>query len=480
MSLSKIITQRNLIVFFIVFISKIYSHIIVKSPKELASKFTNQTIKVGLANFGNVPYGHKIVGNIYYNLDDSEDAFGCKEIKLQGIPTTPKVDASPLLMVKRGGGCSFTQKVLNIESAYAHAAIIVNQNPGENAENVIMADDGRGMEVSIPSVLISKEDGDKLISYYRDTRGDTSKSKQIVLEMNFDIEHKNNTVNYTIWYTPDQESVYTLMNDLYYYHLELGDLATLKVHFLTYTHFSYNEANKTAREDCLGGGKYCMRPDKEGTGIKSGRTILMETIKQICVYKYAYGTLQPDLFWIYLQNFYQNCILKNKFSATCSTYQTKQSNIPIDWINNCMNESFVATPEEKKKRNYEYVATNSLLEEEYKARKENYIYRAPSLFINDRLFLGSWRADYIFEGICAAFQKKPEICYKEGGFEREKKMSMFTLIFVVLLIIVANVIIFVICMKVIKKKIQERLDASDINRKIDTVVNSYLQMRETK
>ena len=55
MSLSKIITQRNLIVFFIVFISKIYSHIIVKSPKELASKFTNQTIKVGLANFGNVP-----------------------------------------------------------------------------------------------------------------------------------------------------------------------------------------------------------------------------------------------------------------------------------------------------------------------------------------------------------------------------------------------------------------------------------------
>ena len=40
--------------------------------------------------------------------------------------------------------------------------------------------------------------------------------------------------------------------------------------------------------------------------------------------------------------------------------------------------------------------------------------------------------------------------------------------------------IFVICMKVIKKKIQERLDASDINRKIDTVVNSYLQMRETK
>ena len=115
-----------------------------------------------------------------------------------------------------------------------------------------------------------------------------------------------------------------------------------------------------------------------------------------------------------------------------------------------------------------------------RARKENYIYRAPSLFINDRLFLGSWRADYIFEGICAAFQKKPEICYKEGGFEREKKMSMFTLIFVVLLIIVANVIIFVICMKVIKKKIQERLDASDINRKIDTVVNSYLQMRETK
>ena len=480
MSLTKIITQRNLIIFISLFISEIFSHIIVKAPKELASQFTNQTIKVGLANFGNVPYGHKIVGNIYYNLDDSDDAFGCKEIKLEGIPIAPKVDASPLLMVKRGGGCSFTQKALNIESANAHAAIIVNQNPGENAESVIMADDGRGMEVSIPSVLISKEDGDKLISYYRSNKGDNSKSKQIVLEMNFDIEHKNNTVNYTIWYTPDQESVYTLMNDLYYYHLELGDLATLKVHFLTYTHFSYNEKDETERSDCLGSGKYCMRPDKEGSGIENGRTILWETIKQICVYKYAYENNQPELFWIYLQNFYEKCILTQKFTATCASYQTKESGLPTDWVNKCMNESFVPTEDQKKKPNYENIAPNTLLDAEYIARKENYIYRAPSLFINDRLFLGSWRADYVFEGICAAFQKKPEICYKEGGFEREKKMSMFTLIFVVLLIIVVNVIIFVICMKVIKKKIQERLDGSDINRKIDTVVNSYLQMRETK
>ena len=135
---------------------------------------------------------------------------------------------------------------------------------------------------------------------------------------------------------------------------------------------------------------------------------------------------------------------------------------------------------ENKKEGYENLVGNTLLDKEYEARKKNMIYRAPSLYINNRLFLGSWRADYVFEGICAAFSKKPEICYTDGGFEKERQTSVITVVLIVLGILILNVVIFVMCMKVIKKKIQERLDGSDINRKIDTIVNSYLQMRDTK
>ena len=465
-----------LFIFALIF-NFIVSHITVRAPKELANQFVNQTIKVGLGNFGNIPYGHKIVGNIYYNLDNEDDTYACTPISLTGIPQNPKVDQSPLLLARRGGNCTFTQKAINIEGALAHAAIIINNEPGQLVEDIIMADDGRGMDIQIPSVLITKEDGDKLINYYKAHHDEKNK---IVLEIDFDIEHKNNSVNYTIWYTPDQESAYTLMNDLYVYQKELGELAMLQVHFLTYTHFSYKEGEMKAVENCLGSGKYCMRTEEAKIGTSNGRDILKETIKQICVYNFAYQSTNYDLFWKYISNFYTNCILENKFTSSCSIYQTKLSGLPVDYINKCVNDSYYVNEGENKKEGYENLVGNTLLDKEYEARKKNMIYRAPSLYINNRLFLGSWRADYVFEGICAAFSKKPEICYTDGGFEKERQTSVITVVLIVLGILILNVVIFVMCMKVIKKKIQERLDGSDINRKIDTIVNSYLQMRDTK
>ena len=480
MSIPNLLTQRNLLIFFSFFLNEIFTHITVRSPKELAKQFTNQTIKVGLANFGNIPYGHKIVGNIYYDTTNSSNTIGCESIIFQGLPVSPKVDESPILMVHRGGGCSFVTKVRNVENALAHAAIIINDQAGVDVESVIMADDGRGMEITIPSVLISKEDGDKLLSYYKDNINDPKKLKGIVLEMDFDMENKNNTVAYDLWYTPDQESVYSLLNNLYYYHLELKSAATLKIHFVTYSHFSYLPGVKEAKENCLGSGKYCIRPDPDKVNVTDGRAILKEAINQKCVYKVTYSSNSPDLFWLYLQNFYSKCILENSFTEACSKLASTEAGIPTQLVSECINNSYIASDEDKQRDNWHYIVENTILEEEFNDRKEMMINRIPSLFINKRLFLGSWRADYVFESICAAFKKKPEICYLEGGFEREKKMNVVTLVCVILLILVANVIIFFICMKVIRKKIQERLDASDIDRKIDTVVNSYLQMRETK
>ena len=94
--------------------------------------------------------------------------------------------------------------------------------------------------------------------------------------------------------------------------------------------------------------------------------------------------------------------------------------------------------------------------------------------------MGSWRADNVFEAICAGFKKKPEVCYIEGAFKRESGLGAFSIFLIVLLIIAINATIFYFCRNYIKRKIIERIESTDINHKINTVVTSYLALRDNK
>jgi hypothetical protein len=70
---------------------------------------------------------------------------------------------TPFMIADRGG-CSFVQKVRNMEDAGAAVGIVID-NSEEDVENVVMSDDGTGAGIRIPSMLISQADGVKLIDY---------------------------------------------------------------------------------------------------------------------------------------------------------------------------------------------------------------------------------------------------------------------------------------------------------------------------
>jgi hypothetical protein len=56
-------------------------------------------------------------------------------------------------MVADRGGCTFVQKVRNMEDAGVAVAIIVD-NKSEGVDDIIMSDDGSGDGIRIPSLLI--------------------------------------------------------------------------------------------------------------------------------------------------------------------------------------------------------------------------------------------------------------------------------------------------------------------------------------
>ena len=423
-----------------------------------------------------MPYGHLIEGYLLFDLDNEPNQYGCEKFN-RYAELNPLVGDSPFIIVKKGL-CNPTQKVKNIEEAGGHAAIIINDKD-EPPEKMFLADDGNGGEISIPAVLISLNDGNKLINYYTDKKPD--KNNRIRLEIYFALEKSDNTVKYDIWFTPDQTKVYEFLNDFEKYQNLLGDNAILDMHYITYPFFSYNENSKTPVDDCLGSGLYCIRPSSD---INDGALIALESIKQKCIYKFSYENNNIDkqyskeIFWNYMKKIYSKCISTKTYNQVCSDKVINSLGIPIELIGQCVKDSFIGNDNEKMDKNYIKILKNKILDEEYSKRKRNYITRVPTLTINGRLFDGSWRADYVFDALCASLIKKPDACFKEG-IEKEGGFSGPAVFIIIMVVLSINIILFILCKNLIKKKIMDRIESININSKIDDAVNTYFALKDS-
>lgn len=151
----------NISIYLILFLSVATAKLIVYSPSRLRKKVSSQngTIDSSVANFGHIPYGHSIIGRVWF---DEENRDGCHSFRINITGEgDPDAYPSPIVLVERGN-CSFVKKVRNVEHAGGSMAVIIDNKKGEIVEKVIMVDDGTGSGIKIPSMLISKKDGKKI------------------------------------------------------------------------------------------------------------------------------------------------------------------------------------------------------------------------------------------------------------------------------------------------------------------------------
>ena len=97
-----------------------------------------------------------------------------------------------ILLMDRGE-CSFVTKVRNAERAGASLVVVVD-NKVENITNVIMGDDGTGVGIRIPSMLIGKSDGKILKDFAKLKQGAT-------LSAEFTVKVSDDIVNMEFWYS---------------------------------------------------------------------------------------------------------------------------------------------------------------------------------------------------------------------------------------------------------------------------------------
>ena len=104
---------------------------------ECAKTSIPSEISYTLSNFGEIPYGQSIIGQI--NLPNNPEL-----CNITGEESFNHDDSSShdILLVKRGT-CKFTKKVINAQQLGADMIIIYDDKPGDRP-SIIMKNDGHG------------------------------------------------------------------------------------------------------------------------------------------------------------------------------------------------------------------------------------------------------------------------------------------------------------------------------------------------
>jgi hypothetical protein len=116
---------------------------------------------------------------------------------------------TPFMLADRGN-CSFVTKVRNMEEAGAAVGIVVDSS-NEKIEDVVMSDDGTGAGIRMPSMLISKKDGQTLIDFLQTASEDDL--NQIAINAMFGMGRPDNRVEYDIWYSSSNQRMLDFIVD---------------------------------------------------------------------------------------------------------------------------------------------------------------------------------------------------------------------------------------------------------------------------
>jgi hypothetical protein len=120
------------------------------------------------------------MGKVHY---DSNNILGCDEYSLDDrIEIERSADITPFYLAYRGS-CSFVQKVRNMERIGVAVGIIVD-DAAESLAQVRMSDDGTGGGIRIPSMIISRTNGDILTRWLKTASSEELSQMVIMAEFN--------------------------------------------------------------------------------------------------------------------------------------------------------------------------------------------------------------------------------------------------------------------------------------------------------
>jgi len=386
------------------------------------------------ALFGTPPYGGTIQQQVYYAASTL-----CDLNTIDPKSGYPKRDdmstwKSPFILMVDRGECSFVQKVRNAQRSGATAVLIaddmcicshgacqddLSSGSGENfceEEEPVMADDGSGSDISIPSFLLFKEDADPIKSVLY-------KNENVRVQMGFSVPAPDSRVEYDLWTSPADSITRELQEDFLTAVSALSDHAFFTPHMYIYDGVNAGCHSEEGEDLCLdlcsNHGRYCSIDIDENSGA-TGAEVVAESLRRICIWQ-EYGKdngigLQ---WWDYVKEFTERCdsgawedegmVFSDE---ECIATAMEAAGVKKSDIDECMEKSGGVTGDN----------ANALLDKELSDQETTGVVLTPSLYVNQATIRGFLNFQTTFKAICAGFAhgSEPPICQECGSCPDER------------------------------------------------------------
>jgi hypothetical protein len=159
------------------------------------------------------------------------------------------------------------------------AVAIVVDNTAEDIDSIVMSDDGTGAGIRIPSMLISKRDGLKLIDFMKTAT--VEELNTISINAKFDMSRPDNRVEYDVWYSSSNDVALDFFHDFMKIDKKFGDQVLMTPRLVFWE--CINCETEFIQKNCYAGGKYCATDS--GSSRLSGQEIILEDLRQMCIYQ---------------------------------------------------------------------------------------------------------------------------------------------------------------------------------------------------
>ncbi|XP_052174266.1 vacuolar-sorting receptor 1-like [Diospyros lotus] len=401
------------LVWFVVCGCCLSKFVVEKNSLKVASpEWLKGVYESSIGNFGVPQYGGTLVGTVVYPEANQK---ACKSFKDVEIYFKSKPGGLPVFLLADRGDCYFTLKAWNAQNAGA-AAILVADHRTEPLITMDTPEEEDALadylkDINIPAALISKDFGDKIKKALS-----SNELVKINLDWTESLLHPDERVEYELWTDSNDECGPKCDNHIEFLKsfkgaaqiLEKNGYTQFTPHYITWYCPEAHRLSLQCMYQCINYGRYCA-PDPEQdyrTGY-DGRDVVVENLRQACLFKVANESGKPWLWWDYVTDFAIRCPMKeHKYNKDCANEIIKSLGMDVKKVDECIGD----TDED---------VENPVLKAEQEARADKGlrgdVTMLPTLVINNRQYRGKMEKNPVLRAICSGFQEttEPPICLTE-------------------------------------------------------------------
>ncbi|KAL7236456.1 hypothetical protein ACSBR1_019698 [Camellia fascicularis] len=362
-----------------------------------------------IGNFGIPKYGGTMAGTVIFPKENHK---GCRSFEDFGISFKSKTGALPTFVLVDRGDCFFALKVWNAQSAGASAvlvaddldeALITMDTPAEDIASAKYIEN-----ITIPSALIEKSFAEKL---KKELSG--GEMVNVNLDWREAVPHPDDRVEYELWTNSNDECGFKcdmLMEFVKDFKgpaqiLEKGGYTQFRPHYITWYCPQAFTVSKQCQSQCINHGRYCAPdPEQDFSRGYEGKNVVLENLRQLCLFRVANETKKPWVWWDYVTDFQIRCPMKeNKYNKECAEDVIRSLGLDLKKIEKCMGDPHADSD-------------NPVLKEEQDAQvgkgSRGDVTILPTLVVNNRQYRGKLEKSAVLKAICAGFEEttEPAVC----------------------------------------------------------------------